>query len=84
MRRDGFGYLATRYQGEDGSLLSAPIPVDLARSKLFLNVDGLGASAYLKLELLDKLGRQLGDQTVEAHASGVHVPVRWPAISAVP
>jgi hypothetical protein len=51
-------------------------------AKLFLNVDGLGADAFVRVEVLDRLGRDLSGHRAEVRMPGLHVPVPLPATSA--
>ncbi len=67
-------------------LITAAFP--LKRPEIYLNVDGLGAEASLRVELLDELEIPLqafsGSKAAQVSQSGFQVPVKWPAEAALP
>lgn len=79
--RDRFGDLRVQETGEGASeFITNSITVRPAR-KIFLNADGLGADATLKLELLTHEERPLpgysGVNAALVRTSGFQVPVTW-------
>jgi len=90
--RDRFGHLAIEkasigkgdYQVPDlaGSFLTAPVTLKSKKAqRFFLNADGLGANAELKVELLGAdmkpLAGYAGKAAASVRQSGFQTPVRW-------
>jgi hypothetical protein len=63
-------------------------PVAATRPDFFLNAEGLGPEAALRVELLDDQERPLpgyaGAQAAVVRTSGFQTPVRWPGDAALP
>ena len=83
--RDRFCALVVETAGEGAGDYQLPhvtsefVTGDIAAGKatrFFLNADGLGADAVLKIELLDHLERPLGCSAT-VHESGFQVPIVW-------
>lgn len=76
IRRDGFGYLSVR---RDGEALLTTIPINFVTgiSHVLLNADGLGKDAIVRVELLDKQGNKVPGYSATVMQSGVAVPVHW-------
>src|SRR5262249_52276400 len=81
IRRDRFGFLSTCNE-EPGLFTTEPISRRGSRPFLFLNVEGLGAESYLRVELISELGAPIAGFSGAAAAyvkeSGLHVKVTWP------
>jgi hypothetical protein len=79
MRRDGFGYLSTREKG-DGQLTTKPL-ANLRPVLLSLNAEGLSREAFLRVELIDKMGKPIegysGPDAALVRDSGLNVKVSW-------
>lgn len=83
LRRDGFGYLSTRREG-DGMLTTIPFLFSRDATAIRVNASGLGWNARLRLEILDKLGNGLPgysgmDGSAVVDRDGVAEQVRWPS-----
>lgn len=83
--RDRFGALVVETAGEGPGDYQLPkvtsefVTGDIAvwkTSRFFLNADGLGADAALKIELLDHLERPLG-VSATVRESGFQTPIAW-------
>lgn len=89
--RDRFGDLRVRDYGEGASeFITSPIASKNGQ-RFFLNADGLGANAALKIELLTHDERPLpgfsGADAASVRTSGFQVPVAWngqPAVRGLP
>ncbi len=84
--RDRFGSISTRLPGY-GQFTTIPIAGRYDPRTLRLNVDGLGAQATLRVELIDSAGRPLagysGTDAAVVRESGLDVKVSWPRGGAV-
>lgn len=79
--RDRFGDLRVRDYGEGASeFVTSPVATKDVR-RVFLNADGLGADAFLKIELLTHDERPVpgfaGENAAVVNTSGFQVPVTW-------
>lgn len=79
--RDRFGSLSTRLPGEASFstvVLTRPSP----KAGLSINADGLGDTAELRIELIDKLGRPIpgysGPAAAHLRQSGLAQSILWP------
>lgn len=81
LRRDGFGYLSTRIEG-DAMLTTIPLVFPQDAKKIRVNVSGLGHGARLRLELLDDRGRGLlgysGSNGAVVEQDGLAERASWP------
>jgi len=81
MGRDRFGYLSTREMGE-GQFTSKPL-ANLRPASLSINAEGLSRDAYLRIELIDKMGKAIqgysGPDAAVVANPGLRVKVSWPA-----
>lgn len=87
--RDRFGDLVADMSGEGPGDYQAPevtaelvtCPVPVSNPRFFVNADGLGREAGLRVELLDAVERPLdgysGEQAARVTQSGFQVPVEW-------
>jgi len=90
--RDRFGDLVVEDAGKgagdyqmpviQSEFLTAAIPTKAGTAaRFYLNADGLGAEADLKIELLDDHGRPLpgfaGKEAAIVRQSGFHTPISW-------
>lgn len=82
LRRDGFGYLSTRTEG-NGMLTTTPLSFPEESRRVRMNASGLGREARLRIEILDRLGTDLrgysgtNGSAIVDH-DGVAEEVRWP------
>ena len=80
LRRDGFGYLSTRWPGE-GGLTTKPISLPAQEAVLYVNADGLTDDTALQVEVKDKFGGGIagysGAEAARVNSSGVKVKVSW-------
>lgn len=89
--RDRFGDLRVRDYGEGASeFITSPI-ASRGVGRVFVNADGLGAGAFLKIELLTHDERPLpgysGADAALVRSSGFQVPLAWkggPAVRGLP
>jgi hypothetical protein len=77
LRRDGFGFLATRHQEEEGSCITQSFDVTRGTPQVSLNIDGVDADAPLSVQWLDSWDRPLGEPA-RVERSGTRVEVNWP------
>jgi len=97
--RDRFGDLVVDTSGEGpgdyqlpkitAEFVTASIPVKRGTSpRFFVNADGLGADAALRIELLDHLERPLagysGKDAALVRTSGFQTPIEWAGAHALP
>lgn len=80
LRRDGFGYLSPRLDGE-ASFVTSSFPLPRKSSRIVLNAEGLGPEAKLRIELLDEKGVAIpqfsGKNAAEVAQNGVAVAIPW-------
>ena len=80
LRRDGFGYLSTRWPGE-GGLTTKPLTLPGREAFLSVNAEGLNDATGLEVEVKDKWGRGIagysGAEAARVNSSGVKVAVHW-------
>jgi hypothetical protein len=76
LRRDGFGYLSVKREGE-AFLTTIPMSSPRGLTNVKLNADGLGNDAVLRVELLDAKGKLVPGFTGKVSQSGLAEPVRW-------
>jgi hypothetical protein len=80
LRRDGFGYLSTRWPGE-GGLTTIPISLPGRVASLYVNAEGLSEDVHLRVEVKDKFGQGIagysGEEAAVVKSSGVKVKVSW-------
>jgi len=96
--RDRFGDLVVEEAGKgpgdyqlpviQGEFITAAVPTKVgAAHRFYLNADGLGAQAELKIELLDNHERPLpgfsGKDAAIVRQSGFHTPVTWNGQTAI-
>jgi hypothetical protein len=76
LRRDGFGYLSVK---RDGEALLTSVPLNLPRGipRVRVNAEGLGANAVLRVELLDMSGNPLPRYAASGTHSGVSEDTHW-------
>jgi hypothetical protein len=83
LRRDGFGYVATRHKEAEGSFVTDTVTVTNPTAlKVRVNVEGASDAAPLKLEWLDDRDRSISEAAVVTN-SGTQVGVRWDKMPAV-
>lgn len=79
--RDRFGAFRVRDRSQPAELVTTNVSVRSSRPRLFLNVEGLGPDARVRVELLDaRLGAIPGLAGADAAVvdqSGFRTPVRW-------
>ncbi|MEZ5385983.1 MAG: hypothetical protein R3F13_10760 [Prosthecobacter sp.] len=90
--RDRFADLVVDTSGEGpgdyqlpkvtAELVTASIPV--TNPRFFINADGLGAEAALRIELLDHLEYPIAGRTAVVRESGFHTPIAWASESKLP
>ncbi|HYF34940.1 MAG TPA: hypothetical protein VD994_06575, partial [Prosthecobacter sp.] len=77
LRRDGFGYVATKHKNGEGGFVTDTVELTAPEAfKVKVNVEGATAQAPLKLELLNDRDQPLGDAT-SVTTSGTQVEVKW-------
>jgi hypothetical protein len=81
MGRDRFGYLSTREMGE-GRFTTKTL-ANLRPVSLSINAEGLSRDAYLRIELIDKMGKAIegysGQDAAVVKEPGLRVRVSWRA-----
>ncbi len=81
LRRDGFGYLACKEDGNDAHFITAPF-ASRKGGKLLLNADGITSDAPLTVELLDGHDRPVpgysGADAATITANGTQQQIVWP------
>ncbi|MDZ4290158.1 MAG: hypothetical protein U0984_19485, partial [Prosthecobacter sp.] len=83
LRRDGFGYLATKHKTGEGALVTDTVEVSNPKSlKVRVNVDGVSGAAPLKLELLNDKDQSLGE-AANVTTAGTQIEVTWAKLPAV-
>ena len=94
--RDRFGALSVDLAREGPGDYQLPqitaelvtAPVAAVRPDFFLNAEGLGPEAALRVELLDEQERPLagyaGSEAAVVRTSGFQTPVRWPGAAGLP
>lgn len=94
--RDRFGALSVDLEREGPGDYQLPsitaelvtAPVSMRRAEVFLNVEGAGPEAALRVELLDEAERPLtgfsGAEAAVVRSSGFSTPVTWPEDAAPP
>lgn len=87
LRRDGFGYLSCKEDDNDAHFITAAIEAG-KRTRLFINVDEVGANAPIHIELLDHLDRPIpgysGAEAAMVTSNGVQIQVNWSGKSYLP
>ena len=80
LRRDGFGYLST-IQKEPGQFTTTALPRPASGGSVYVNAEGLGEDAYLRIEVIDKQGQPVegysGSQAALVKQSGLKVKLNW-------
>ena len=80
LRRDGFGYLST-IQKEPGQFTTTVLPRPASGGSVYVNAEGLGEDAYLRIEVIDKQGQPVdgysGSQAAVVKQGGVKVKLNW-------
>jgi len=92
--RDRFGDLVVEEAGKgsgdyqmpviQSEFITAPVPIKTGVAhRFYLNADGLGAQAGLKIELLDNCERPLPGFSTVVRQSGFHTPIVWNGKTAI-
>jgi hypothetical protein len=76
MRRDGFGYLSVRRDG-DALLTTIPLKLHAGTPQVTLNADGLSQDATLRVEILGRNGNPLPGYSATVVRSGLNEPAQW-------
>jgi len=77
MRRDGFGFLSVRRDG-DALLTTIPLKLNGGTPQVTLNADGLSQDATLHVEILGREGNPLPGYSASVARSGLSEPALWP------
>jgi len=92
--RDRFGDLVVEEAGKgpgdyqmpviQSEFVTAPVPVKKGVAhRFYLNADGLGAQASLKIELLDNQEHPLPEMSTVVRQNGFHAPIAWNGKTAI-
>jgi hypothetical protein len=76
IRRDGFGYLSVRREGE-ALLTTIPLNLEAGSPRIYLNADGLSKDGTLRVVLLDKNGNAIPGYSATIARSGLDEPAQW-------
>lgn len=74
LRRDGFGHLSRKEDGNDAYFITSTFTA----GNVSINVDGVMPDAPLTVQLLDHLDRPIAGYTTTIAQNGAHRPIQWP------
>lgn len=74
LRRDGFGYLSRKEDGNEAHFITSTFTA----GNLSLNVDGITPESPLTVQLLDHLDRPIAGYAATITQNGLHQPIQWP------
>ena len=89
LERDRFGSFSPRVSGAPADLTTTTIELaDGSNPKFFINADGLGTDATLRVDLLDAREQPIplasGDHAALIRANGLRTPVLFPNVPTLP
>jgi hypothetical protein len=84
LRRDGFGYLSPKVEGESAHCITATQTANATGWQVKANVDGVSATTPLILELLDERAMPIPGYTARVTTSGTQVAVSFEKAETTP